>query len=921
MAVPSLCVLIYINAAHNSPGHFNEELSGMKRILLLLALFSGCTFAQDTNQQPNIAQVSPEIANAPFRNPSLPIEKRVDDLVSRMTLKEKVSQMVHTAAAIPRLGIPEYNWWSEGLHGAAREGYATVFPQAIGLAATFDPELLHKEADVIGTEFRAKYSARVKEKGYSDWFHGLTVWSPNINIFRDPRWGRGQETYGEDPFLTAQMGVAYVSGLQGDDPKYLKALATPKHFAVHSGPEPTRHEVDVKVSDHDLEDTYLPAFRATVTAGAGSVMCAYNAIDGKPACAQPLLLQEHLRDDWHFGGYVVSDCGAASDIALHHHYTQTLEQGMAAAVKSGMDIICAWPAQQIAMERDAVLKAVQTGLLPQADVDRAVKRLFMARMKLGMFDPPESLPYSKITIADNDTDKHRQLALQAARETLVLLKNSDHLLPLGTKYKTIAVIGPNGDSVDPLLGNYNGTPSHPVTILDGIRKRFSESTVLYAQGSSLTGPPLEVIASEFLKTNSGETGLRAEYFKGTLRSGTEQQQETPVLSRTDSKVDFNWSDGAGPELKENFSVRWAGTLTPPATGDYLIGFTGTDAFHVWLDNQLIGESWSSDTSKTRIKPLHLEAGHAYALRIECSQDGASGLAKLVWHRPGEASDYEEVVKKADLVIAVLGLAGELEGEEMPISIPGFAGGDRTSIDLPQAQEQLLRNVVASGKPVVLVLMNGSALGVNWADQHVPAIVEAWYPGEEGGTAVAEALAGDFSPSGRLPLTFYKSVDQIPAFDDYNMKGRTYRYFTREPLYPFGYGLSYTNFDYSNLSFDKNAVGAKDDLVTSVDVKNAGSMASDEVVEIYLTHPNAKGAPLRALAGFKRVHLEAGETQKVQITIPNRNLSFVDGAGVRRINAGTVQVWAGGGQPVSRQGLKPVGVSGSFKMSGSATLPN
>ena len=891
----------------------------MKKGFLVVLLLSILSFATVSSAQ-NVSASTPEqgsadLENAPFRNPSLPIEKRIDDLVSRMTLEEKVSQMVHTAAAIPRLGIPEYNWWSEGLHGAAREGYATVFPQAIGLAATFDPDLLHKEAGVIATEFRAKYSERVKEKGYSDWFHGLTVWSPNINIFRDPRWGRGQETYGEDPFLTAQMGVAYVTGLQGDDPKYLKALATPKHFAVHSGPEPTRHEVDVKISDHDLEDTYLPAFRATVTAGAGSVMCAYNAIDGKPACAQPMLLQEHLRDDWHFNGYVVSDCGAASDIALHHHYTQTLEQGMAAAVKSGMDIICAWPAQQIAMERDAVLKAVQTGLLPQADVDRAVKRLFTARMKLGMFDPPDSVPYSKITIADNDTEAHRQLALKAARETLVLLKNSDGLLPLGTKYKTIAVIGPNADSVDPLLGNYNGTPSRPVTILDGIRKRFSGSTVLYAQGSSLAGPPLEVIGAEFLKTNSGEAGLSAEYFRGTLRSGTEQQQEKPVFSRTDPKIDFNWNDGAGPELKENFSVRWTGTLTPRTTGDYLVGFTGTNAFHVWLDKQLIGESYYSDTSKTRMKPVRLEAGHAYALKIECSQEGASGLAKLVWHRPGESNDYEDVVKKADLVVAVLGLAGELEGEEMPISIPGFAGGDRTSIDLPQAQEQLLKNVANSGKPVVLVLMNGSALGVNWADQNVPAILEAWYPGEEGGTAVADALAGDFSPSGKLPLTFYKSVDQIPAFDDYNMKGRTYRYFTREPLYPFGYGLSYTSFDYSNLSFDKSAVGAKDDVVASVDVKNAGSMASDEVVEIYLTHPNAKGAPLRALAGFKRVHLEAAETQKVQITIPNRNLSFVDETGARRIAPGTVQVWAGGGQPVSRTGLrKSAGVSGSFKIS-------
>ena len=888
-------------------------------VLLSILNITTVSFAQNASVS-TPEQGSADLANAAFRNPALPIDKRVDDLVSRMTLEEKVSQMVHTAAAIPRLGIPEYNWWSEGLHGAAREGYATVFPQAIGLAATFDPDLLHQEAGIIATEFRAKYYARVKEKGYSDWFHGLTVWSPNINIFRDPRWGRGQETYGEDPFLTAQMGVAYVTGLQGDDPKYLKALATPKHFAVHSGPEPTRHEVDIQVSNHDLEDTYLPAFRATVTAGAGSVMCAYNAIDGKPACAQPMLLQEHLRDDWHFQGYVVSDCGAASDIALHHHYAKTLEQGMADAVKSGMDIICAWPAQQIAMERDAVLKAAQTGLLSKDDIDRAVKRLFTARMKLGMFDPPESVPFSTITMADNDTEEHRQLALKAARETLVLLKNSDHLLPLAKKYKTIAVIGPNADSVDPLLGNYNGTPSKPVTIVAGIKKRFGAENVIYAQGSSLTGPPVEPVPGDALKDNSGQPGLTGTYFHGTLRAGTEAQQQTPVMTRTDREINFVWSDGASPVLKEDFSVRWTGTLTPSKTGDYLIGFTGTDAFHFWLDNQLIGESWRSDTSKTRLKMVHLEAGHAYSVKAECEQEGSSGLARLVWHEPGDNNDYTEAVQKADLIIAVLGLAGELEGEEMPIHIEGFAGGDRTSIDLPRAQQELLEKLVASGKPVVLVLMNGSALAVNWADQHVPAIVEAWYPGEEGGTAVAEALAGDFSPSGKLPLTFYKSVDQIPAFDDYNMKGRTYRYFTREPLYPFGYGLSYTNFDYSNLSFNKNSVGAKDDVVASIDVKNAGSMASDEVVQIYFAHPNAKGAPLRALAGFRRVHLEAGETQKVQITIPNRNLSFVDEAGARRIAPGTVQVWAGGGQPVTRTGLpKAAGVSGSFKITGSAVL--
>ena len=885
-------------------------------VFLSILSFTTMVCAQSAVESAAAQGSAADLTNAPFRNPALPIDQRVNDLVSRMTLEEEVSQMVHLAAAVPRLGIPEYNWWSEGLHGAAREGYATVFPQAIGLAATFDPDLLHQEAHVIGTEFRAKNNEFVKEKGYSDWYHGLTVWSPNINIFRDPRWGRGQETYGEDPFLTAQMGVAYVTGLQGDDPKYLKALATPKHFAVHSGPEPTRHTADVKVSAHDLEDTYLPAFRAAVTAGAGSVMCAYNSIDGKPACAQPMLLQQHLRDDWHFSGYVVSDCGAASDISQGHRYTQTLEQGMAAAVKSGMDIICAWPMQDLKVERDAVLKAAQQGLLSNEDIDRAARRLFTARMKLGMFDPPSSVPYTNITIADNDTEPHRQLALQAARETLVLLKNSDHLLPIGAKYKTIAVVGPNADSVDPLLGNYNGTPSKPVTILDGIRKRFSDSTVLYAAGSSLTGSPLEAIPAEFLKNESGQTGLTAEYFKGTGLKGI------PAIARTDLRVDFNWRSGAGPELLEDFSVRWTGTLTVPSTADYDIGFTGTDAFHFWLEDKLIGESGYSDTSKTRLQNVHLEAGHAYSIKIECSQEGSAGLAKLVWHAPGASDSYTDVVQKADLVVAVLGLAGELEGEEMPIHIEGFSGGDRTSLDLPRAQEQLLEKLVASGKPVVLVLMNGSALAVNWADQHVAAILEAWYPGEEGGTAVAEVLAGDFSPGGKLPLTFYKSVSQIPAFENYDMKGRTYRYFTGKPLYPFGYGLSYTSFEYGNLSLDKTTVGATDDVVASVDIKNAGATASDEVVELYVSHSGARGTPIRALAGFRRVHLNPGETQKVQITIPNRNLSFVDEAGVRRIAPGTVQVWVGGGQPVTRDGLpKTAGVSGSFKITGAAVLPN
>ena len=889
----------------------------MKNIILMIVL-STFLYAQrgvNPGKEDLPGNVPADLENLPYRNPSLPVEQRVNDLVSRLTIEEKVWQMAHDAPAIPRLGIPAYNWWSEGLHGAAREGYATVFPQAIGMAATFDPDLLHREADVIATEFRAKYEERLREKGFGDWYHGLTVWSPNINIFRDPRWGRGQETYGEDPFLTAQMGVAYVTGLQGNDPKYLKALSTPKHFAVHSGPEPTRHTVDVQVPNHDLEDTYLPAFRATVKAGAGSVMCAYNSVDGKPACAQPMLLQEHLRDNWRFAGYVVSDCGAASDISQNHHYTQTMEQGMAAAVKAGMDIVCAWPPGHITVEGSALLRAAKQGLISEEDIDRAVRRLFTARMKLGMFDPPESVLYSKTPASEIDSEPHRQLALTAARESLVLLKNSGNFLPLGNKYKAIAVIGPNAGTVDPLLGNYNGTPSHPVTVLAGIRKRFAGSKILYAQGSSLIGPPLSVVPARFLRSTANRPGLTGEYFQGTQLRGV------PVLSRTDPEINFDWGGGAGPQLKENFSVRWTGTLVPPVSAEYEIGFSGISDFRFWLDNQLIGESGQSDTSRTRSRTIHLTGGRGYALRIECSQEGPSGSARLLWREPRQKPDYLDAAKAADVIVVVLGLSGELEGEEMPVAVEGFSGGDRTSLDLPRAQEQLLQALVATGKPVVVVLMNGSALAVNWADQHTNAILEAWYPGEEGGTAVAEALAGDFSPAGRLPVTFYKSVDQLPPFGDYNMKARTYRYFSDEPLYPFGFGLSYAQFAYSNLKLEKNPLEAKDNLVLSIDVKNKGEMASDEVVQVYLTQSGVEGAPLRSLAGFRRVHLDAGQSQSMRIEIPNRNLSVVGPDGTRRIVPGEVQLWVGGGQPINRAGLSSkAGVSGSIKIMGDSVLP-
>jgi beta-glucosidase len=868
----------------------------------------------------SICSAQQSSGKAAYQDPKLSVEKRVDDLVSRMTLEEKVSQIGHTADALPRLGIPEYNWWNEGLHGVARAGNATVFPQAIGLAATFDEPLIHQVADAISTEFRAKYYATLHPDGSADWYRGLTVWSPNINIFRDPRWGRGQETYGEDPYLTSRLGIAFITGLQGNDPKYLKTVATAKHFAVHSGPESTRHSVDVPASRHDMEDTYLPAFRATVVEGqAESVMCAYNALNGPPACANRVLLQEHLRRDWGFRGYVVSDCGAITDIFDGHHFTKSREEGVTLAFQAGTDLVCGSPRTRVQSEREALLKAVRQGLLAEADLDRSLHRLFSARIRLGMFDPPSMVPYSRITPAENDTEAHRQLALKTARESIVLLKNKNNFLPLKQAPSTIAVIGPDADNLDALVGNYNGTPSKPVTVLAGIRKRFAQSKVLYVEGIGLTGPVTKVVSPEALYADDSRQkhGFKGEYFSNMELKGS------PVLTRTDEAVDFAWGNtGISPQLPNNYSVRWTGVLVPSETGDYMVGFTGQDGYRVWLDGNLIAEDWNlHHPATTQTKKVRLEKDHPYAVKIEYFQTIRSAEARLVWSLPERAGqDALDAARAADLVVMVLGLSPRIEGEEMKVNAKGFAGGDRTRIDLPGPQEQVLERVYAAGKPTVLVLTNGSALAVNWADEHLPAIVEAWYPGEEGGTAVAEALAGDFSPAGRLPVTFYKSIDQLPAFEDYSMAKRTYRYFDGQPLYPFGYGLSYGSFTYKNPRVDHPKVSAREAVNVSVDVANSGAVAGDEVVELYLTHTGVAGSALRELKGFQRIHLDRGQKKTVSFSLRDRDLSIVDEAGVHRIVAGAVSVWVGGGQPVMRFGLpNAAGARTEFRITNAAPL--
>jgi beta-glucosidase len=816
-------------------------------------------------------------------------EARAADLVSRMTVEEKVSQLMNDAPAVPRLGIPAYEWWNECLHGVARAGAATVFPQAIGMAASFDKALMREVASAISDEARAKHHEFVR-RGQRGRYQGLTFWSPNINIFRDPRWGRGQETYGEDPYLTARMGVEFVRGLQGDDPRYLKVVATAKHFAVHSGPEPDRHHFDARPSERDLFETYLPAFRALVQeGGAASVMGAYNRVNGESASASQRLLLDILRRDWGFDGYVVSDCGAIDDIYKGHEIVPTPEAAAALAVRKGCDLECGSTFRSLTA-------ALGQGLIEEKDIDTAVRRLMRARLRLGMFDPPERVPYARIPYSVNQSADHDRLARRMAQESIVLLKN-EGLLPLSRDVKTIAVVGPNADEVMTLLGNYYGTPARPVTILAGIRNAVGpETKVLYARGADLVEgreDPRAVpsIDAAYLRTGAGDSpaGLSGEYFRGR------ELQGSAMLRRIDAAVDFRWDRGSPtsdlvargdlpPDRAlpdDDFSVRWTGQLRPPVSGRYELTVTGDDGFRLDVDGRRVIDEWTT-TSRARAKSasLDLEAGRAYDVRLEYFESIRDAEIRLGWRLPGAKEPFDEALeaaRAADVVVFVGGLTGDVEGEEMRVSYPGFAGGDRTDIGLPATQERLLRALHATGKPVVLVLTTGSAIAVEWAQQNLPAIVVGWYPGQQGGNAVADVLFGQVNPSGRLPVTFYKSVGQLPPFADYDMKGRTYRYFEGEPLYPFGHGLSYTRFEYSDLRVGKAIVGPRDGVEASVSVKNSGPRAGDEVVQIYARAVAPKvSMPLKQLRGFDRVSLKPGEQRRVTFRLtPATDFSHYD----------------------------------------------
>ncbi len=832
-----------------------------------------------------------------YKDLTCPIEERVNDLVSRMTLEEKISQMVHDAPAIERLEVPAYNWWNECLHGVAFAGIATVFPQAIGLAATWDTRLMHEVATAISDEARAKHHDALCKNSH-DQFFGLTFWSPNINIFRDPRWGRGQETYGECPYLTSRMGVAFVKGLQGDDPRYLKLVSTPKHYAVHSGPEPDRHHFNAVVDERDLRETYLPAFEACVKEGrAYSVMGAYNRTNGEPCCASPTLLEKILRQEWGFEGYVVSDCGAIDDIYEHHKVVDTAAEAAAIAVKAGCDLNCG-------TTYPALLEAVRLGLIDEETIDRSVRRLFTARFRLGMFDPPEQVSYAQIPYEVVDSPKHRELALQAARESIVLLKNEGNLLPLSKEVNSIAVIGPIANDLNVLLGNYNGTPVQAVTPLEGIRRKVSAGArVYYAQGCDVAKgvPTLSVIPSTCLRPadgNAGVIGLTGEYYASRMF------EDEPLFTRVDVVIDFQWGRESRAFVDAiPAGARWSGFLVPPLDGVYRLGFDAGIGARLYLDGKLILEktAWNQTIN---VAEVELEAGRIYPIRFE-SPVSHNGVSRLLWSVPG--TDYLaealKVAGKADVVVLVLGLTPTVEGEEIAIEVEGFRGGDRTEIGLPAPQEELLRKVCALGKPTVLVLMGGSALAATWAAENVPAILEAWYPGQAGGDAIADVLFGDYNPAGRLPVTFYRSTEDLPPFTDYRMAGRTYRYFRGEPLFPFGYGLSYTRFAYSNLRLSEdrlvldNTMMEAPALTVSVDVQNTGGRAGDEVVQMYITDLEASvPVPVRQLAGFTRIHLQPGETRTVTFTVTTRQLSLIDDRGNRVVEPGEFEIAVGGRQP-------------------------
>lgn len=814
----------------------------------------------------------------------------VDSLISQMTVEEKISQMMNDAPAIERLGIPAYNWWNECLHGVARAGLATVYPQAIAMAATFDDKALLQTATFISDEARAKHHKAVRQ-GERGIYQGLTYWSPNINIFRDPRWGRGQETYGEDPYLTSCMGVAFVRGLQGTDPYYLKLVATAKHFAVHSGPEYERHRFNATPSRYDLTDTYLPAFRSLVRQGrVASVMCAYNRLDGEPCCGSDALQIELLRERWGFKGYIVSDCGAIDDFYKYHKTYPDAESASVKAVRAGTDLECG-------SSYEALKKALSEGRLTEEELDISLRRLFTARMKLGLFSPEGDHPYAAIPYSVVDSEEHRLDALNMALKSIVLLKNENNTLPLSKNLHKIAVVGPAADDSISLLGNYNGTPGKLTTLLEGIRRKVAPGVeVIFEKGVNLTDDrmfyPVDLWQWMY---SDGRKGVRAEYF-GNIRL-----EGKPVLSRHETRVEFRGgvTDEIAPDVKAAWmSARWTGDLVPQENRTFTLRVSGDDGFRLFVDGKKVMDHFSFHEEMADTYTFEVEKGKKYVLCLEYFQ-GDQGAAISMAGGYVTNTDYSEVasrVSDADVIIFAGGISPRLEGEEMPVDLPGFYKGDRMTIHLPEVQTRLLQALHKTGKPVIFVMQTGSALAVKWEAEHLPAIVNAWYGGQAMGEAVADMLFGDYNPAGRLPVTFYRSDADLPPYEDYSMAGRTYRYFDKEALFPFGFGLSYTTFTYDNLRLPSR-LKAGQPLEVEVDVCNTGLQDGEEVAQLYVTHGTTSyRTPRCALKGFQRIALKRGESRTLRFMLPVESLQVISDQGTGLQVPEQLSIFVGGGQP-------------------------
>ncbi len=857
------------------------RLVNAPRLVLILALTIFATGCKESYK------------SYPMWNTSLTTEERVNDLVSRLTLEEKVAQMLNAAPAIERLGIPAYDWWNEVLHGVARTPfYVTAYPQAIGMAATWDTSSLKLMAHYSALEGRAVHNKATSLGKNNERYMGLTYWTPNINIFRDPRWGRGQETYGEDPFLTAKLGVAFVRGLQGDDEKYLKAAACAKHYAVHSGPEPSRHADNFNPSPYDLWDTYLPAFKELIVdANVAGVMCAYNAVDTQPCCANNQLMDDILRKQWKFDGYVTSDCWAIDDFFKYHKTHPDATTAAVDAVMHGTDLECGETVYY------TLVDAVKKGLITEQQIDISLKRLFTIRFRLGMFDPVEMVKYAQTPESVLEAPEHTSHALKMAQQSIVLLKNENNTLPLKKTIKKIAVIGPNADNKISVLGNYNGTPSKVTSLLEGIKEKLGNGVeIIYEKAINFTNDTLLSYSNyQHQYSWEGKQGIQAAYYNNKDLSGT------PVAEKIETDIDNFWQEGSSVinNLRANdFSIRYSTNFKASANEILSFEVEADDGYRFIVNDSIVINAWQRNRWGAGTYKLATQKDSVYKIVLEYWQGGGKANVKL---RTGHFmktnfTHLSQRLKEVDAIIYAGGISPQLEGEEMPVNAPGFNGGDRTSILLPKVQTELLKALHASGKPVVFVMMTGSAIATPWESENIPAIVNSWYAGQSAGTAIADVLFGDYNPAGRLPVTFYKSDNDLPGFMNYDMTGRTYRYFKGQPLYPFGYGLSYTTFSYSQLELPAQVEKGKAITLTTT-LQNTGTQQGEEVVQLYLQFPQVKGkAPLKVLKGFQRIALNAGEQKQVSFVLTPDDLSLINEKGVTYFPQGNITVSVGGGQP-------------------------